>query len=40
MDGNLLRALTEIERMSFGGVEVDPRDKKYDRLYREFVGRR
>ncbi len=39
-DGDPLQALTWIERMFVGGVEVDPRDNKHDRLYREFVDRR
>jgi hypothetical protein len=26
--------------MFIGGVEVDPRDNKHDRLYREFVDRK
>jgi imidazolonepropionase-like amidohydrolase len=39
-DGDPLQALTRIERMFIGGVEVDPRDNKHDRLYREFVERR
>jgi imidazolonepropionase-like amidohydrolase len=39
-DGDPLQALTRIERMFIGGVEVDPRDNKHDRLYREFVDRR
>jgi imidazolonepropionase-like amidohydrolase len=39
-DGDPLQALTWIERMFIGGVEVDPRDNKHDRLYREFIDRR
>ncbi len=39
-DGDPLQALTWIHRMFIGGVEVDPRDNKHDRLYREFVDRR
>ncbi len=39
-DGDPLQMLTRIERMFIGGVEVDPRDNKHDRLYREFVNRR
>jgi len=39
-DGDPLQALTWIDRMFIGGVEVDPRDNKHDRLYREFVDRR
>ena len=39
-DGDPLQALTWIDRMFIGGVEVDPRDNKHDRLYREFVNRR
>ncbi|MFC1660236.1 amidohydrolase family protein [Gemmatimonadota bacterium] len=39
-DGDPLQALTRIERMFVGGVEVDPRDNKHDRLYREFIERR
>lgn len=39
-DGDPLQFLTRIERMFVGGVEVDPRDNKHDRLYREFVNRR
>jgi imidazolonepropionase-like amidohydrolase len=39
-DGDPLQALTWIDRMFVGGVEVDPRDNKHDRLYREFVDRR
>ena len=38
-DGDPLQMLTTIERMFIGGVEVDPRDNKHDRLYRGFVGR-
>jgi imidazolonepropionase-like amidohydrolase len=38
--GDLLQVLTKIERMFIGGVEVDPRDNKHDRLYREFINRR
>ncbi len=38
-DGDPLQALTWIDRMFIGGVEVDPRDNKHDRLYREFVNR-
>lgn len=38
-DGDPLQFLTRINRMFIGGVEVDPRDNKHDRLYREFVGR-
>jgi imidazolonepropionase-like amidohydrolase len=38
-DGDPLQALTWIDRMFIGGVEVDPRDNKHDRLYREFVDR-
>jgi len=39
-NGDPLQALTWIDRMFIGGVEVDPRDNKHDRLYREFVNRR
>jgi imidazolonepropionase-like amidohydrolase len=39
-DGDPLQALTWIDRMFIGGVEVEPRDNKHDRLYREFVDRR
>ncbi len=39
-DGDPLQMLTRIERMFVGGVEVDPRDNKHDRLYREFVNRK
>jgi imidazolonepropionase-like amidohydrolase len=39
-DGDLLQMLTRIERMFIGGVEVDPRDNKHDRFYREFINRR
>jgi len=39
-DGDPLQALTWIDRMFIGGVEVDPRDNKHDRLYREFINRR
>jgi imidazolonepropionase-like amidohydrolase len=39
-DGDPLQALTWIERMFIDGVEVDPRDNKHDRLYREYVDRR
>lgn len=39
-DGDPLQVLTSIRRMFVGGVEVDPRDNKHDRLYREFVNRR
>jgi len=39
-DGDPLQALTAIERMFIGGVEVDPRDNKHDQLYREFVDRK
>jgi hypothetical protein len=39
-DGDPLQALTRIERMFIGGVEVDPRDNKHDRLFREFIDRR
>ena len=39
-DGDPLQALTKIERMFIGGVEVDPRDNKHDRLYREFIDRK
>lgn len=35
-DGDPLQYLTRIERMWIGGVEVDPRDNKHDRLYREY----
>ncbi len=38
-DGDPLQALTWIDRMFIGGVEVDPRDNKHDRLYREFMNR-
>jgi imidazolonepropionase-like amidohydrolase len=38
--GDPLQMLTRIERMFIGGVEVDPRDNKHDRLYREFIDRR
>ena len=38
-DGSPLQALTWIERMFINGVEVDPRDNKHDRLYREFINR-
>lgn len=39
-DGDPLQLLTKIERMFIGGLEVDPRDNKHDRLYREFVDRK
>lgn len=39
-DGNPLQVLTKIERMFISGVEVDPRDNKHDRLYREFLHRK
>jgi len=39
-DGDPLQALTRIERMFIGGVEVDPRDNKHDRLYREYIDRK
>lgn len=38
-DGDPLQMLTTIERMFIGGVEVDLRDNKHDRLFREFVNR-
>lgn len=38
-DGDPLQALTWIDKMFIGGVEVDPRDNKHDRLYREYVER-
>jgi imidazolonepropionase-like amidohydrolase len=38
-DGDPLQVLTKIERMFISGVEVDPRDNKHDRLYREFIHR-
>jgi imidazolonepropionase-like amidohydrolase len=38
-DGDPLQARIWIDRMFIGGREVDPRDKKHDALYREFVGR-
>ena len=39
-DGDPLQLLTRIERMFIDGVEVDPRDNKHDRLYRENINRR
>lgn len=39
-NGDPLQALTWIDRMFIAGVEVDPRDNKHDRLYREFINRR
>ncbi len=39
-DGDPLQALTWIDRMFIGGVEVDPRDNKHDDLYRKFIDRR
>jgi hypothetical protein len=39
-DGDPLQILTWIHRMFIGGVEVDPRDNKHDRLYREFIDRK
>jgi hypothetical protein len=39
-DGDPLQTLTKIERMFIGGVEVDPKDNKHDRLYEQFKNRR
>ena len=39
-DGDPLQALTKIERIFVGGVEVDPKDNKHDRLYEQFKDRR
>ncbi|MGW8265719.1 MAG: amidohydrolase family protein, partial [Longimicrobiales bacterium] len=39
-DGDPLQVLTKIERMFISGMEVDPRDNKHDRLYREFSDRK
>ena len=39
-DGDPLQILTMIERMFIGGVEVDPKDNKHDRLYQTFRKRR
>ena len=38
-DGDILQLTTTVERMWIGGEEVDPRDNKHDRLYREFKDR-
>ena len=38
-DGSPLQSLTRIERMWVGGVEVDPRANKHDRLWEAFRGR-
>jgi len=39
-DGNPLQALTTIETMFIGGVQVDPRDNDHDRAYEKFRQRR
>lgn len=39
-DGDPLQLLTKIEHMFVGGVEVDPKDNKHDRLYEQFKDRR
>jgi len=39
-DGDPLQMLAKIERMFVGGVEVDPRDNKHDRPYRELEDRK
>lgn len=38
-DGSPLQSLTRIERMWVGGLEVDPRANKHDRLWEAFRGR-
>ena len=38
-DGSPLQGLTRIERMWVGGVEVDPRANKHDRLWEAFRDR-
>jgi imidazolonepropionase-like amidohydrolase len=39
-DGNPLQALTTIETMFIGGIQVDPRDNDHDRAYERFRQRR
>jgi imidazolonepropionase-like amidohydrolase len=39
-DGNPLQALTHIETMFIGGIEVDPRDNDQHRAYEQFRDRR
>ncbi|CAN5630646.1 hypothetical protein BH23GEM11_BH23GEM11_00230 [soil metagenome] len=39
-DGNPLQALTTIETMFIGGIQVDPRDNDHDRAYEKFRQRR
>jgi imidazolonepropionase-like amidohydrolase len=39
-DGHPLQALTRIETMFIGGMEVDPRDNHHDREYERFRNRR
>lgn len=38
-DGDLLQITTRVERMWIGGEEVNPRDNRHYRLYREFIDR-
>lgn len=38
-DGDPLEMLTKVERMWVGGVEVDPRDNKHERLFNKFKNR-